>query len=75
MKKVKYLLLIIFILLYTDVKAINNCSNDDMNRLRNLANNIEFKQELVLDNLDEDDKELTDYVDVSYKLSIINSYM
>lgn len=72
MKKIKYILVLVIFCLTFNVKAIDQCTSEEMNRLRNLANQVEFKQEIFFDNLDEEDNGMTDEIMVSYKISMIN---
>ena len=50
MKNIKYLLLIVLLLLSFNVKAKNNCENDEYQRLKDLAKKVEFDYDYKLVN-------------------------
>ena len=42
MKKIRFIFLII-VLTFTNVKAADECTTEEMNRLRKIANDVQFK--------------------------------
>ena len=75
MKKVKYLLPIILLFITINVKAIDKCTTEEMNRLNELAKNVQFKTDYEVTPMettnDKGEKIIND-IDVSYKIQIIN---
>lgn len=57
MKKIKYLIPILIMFIVVNVKAIDACTPEEMNRLRELAKNVQFKTEYELFYSEEDDYE------------------
>ena len=73
MKKIKYLILIVLFLINIDVKAVDSCTTDEMARLKELANNVEFKYDYEIDeDLNAKNQGLDDYLLVEYKLKELN---
>lgn len=78
MKKIKYLLILLLIISFKNVSAIDNCTSSEMTRLRELANNVEIKYEDKVEEIWEvNDENATSEsfvgVNVVYKL-VINNY-
>lgn len=75
MKKVKYLIPMLIFFIVVNVKAIDSCTTEEMNRLKELANNVKFKTDYEINPIeatnDAGEKIIND-VDVSYKIQIIN---
>ena len=69
MKKIISVVSIVFIFFLTlNVYAITECTTEEMNRLKELANNVEFKYDYVILDEFEDKKTL----DVYYTFNIFN---
>lgn len=68
MKRLKIILMIVLFFITTNVFAIDNCTNDEMKRLRELANNVKINYEYTVD--DEIIEEETVYV--HYNIKVIN---
>ncbi len=70
MKYLKICLLTILLFLFTSLKvdAYEACTNSEMERLKELAKNVEFKPSYEIGYVDEDNKS----VEVNYKVEIIN---
>ena len=72
MKKTKKVLLIIIAVItftiYKNVFAIDACTNSEMERLRELANNVEFKTNYDFDIVDKDMKKIY----LNYTIEFIN---
>ena len=68
MKRLKIILMIVLFFITTNVFAINDCTNDEMKRLRELANNVKITYEYTVD--DEIIEEETVYV--HYNIKVIN---
>lgn len=75
MKKIKYILLLFLFIGVLDVYAVDNCTNEEMKRLKDLASNVNFKTEYTVSPReilnDEGVMELVD-VSVNFKIQIIN---
>ena len=73
MRKIKYLLFVMLCCLFTNVKAVDDCTTEEMNRLRELANKVEFKTNYEIKE-NEADKQAgySDYIDVIYTIDVIN---
>ena len=75
MKKIKYLLFVILFCLFTNVKAVDDCTTEEMNRLRELANKVDFKLNYdIKERIEEDENGEKSVVDVwaSYTIQIVN---
>lgn len=72
MKKIKYLLILLLIISFKNVSAIDNCTSSEMTRLRELANNVEIKYEPKIDEIASDDSSTIDTILVSYRLVVSN---
>ncbi len=75
MKKVKYLIPILIFFIVVNVKAIDSCTTEEMNRLKELANNVKFKTDYEINPIEiinDDGKKIINDVNVSYKIKIIN---
>lgn len=73
MKKVKYLLPLLLLFITINVKAIDKCTTEEMNRLKELANKIEIKTNFHIEKIEEDKNAgRSDYLDVFYTIDIIN---
>lgn len=79
MKKVKYIIFLVFIFfVFYEVKAAT-CSNDEIKRLQEVANNVEIKTNYEIKvyekEYEEDDDTDLDFVDAYaiYKINIVNS--
>ncbi len=70
MKKIKKIFLIIIFSICIKVNAAPACTTEEMNRLRTLANNVQFKTNYTIDEIQSGD-DITD-VKVSYKIDVIN---
>lgn len=70
MKKINYILPIIMMFLTINVKAVNQCTSDEMNRLRSLANNVQFKTEYEI--IDGTEDEESGDIFAQYKIKVIN---
>lgn len=68
MKRLKIILMIVLFFITTNVFAINDCTNAEMKRLRELANNVKITYEYTVD--DEIIEEETVYV--HYNIKVIN---
>ena len=69
MKRIfKYLSLIIIFLITSNVYAIDDCSTKEMNRLKELANNVKFTYSYQIE---EESKE-EEFIIVLYKIEVLN---
>ena len=67
----KKIILVFFLLLSfncLDVLAIDKCTTEEMNRLKELAKNVQFKTNYEVKSVDEENK----FVNVSYNIEILN---
>ena len=73
MRKIRYILLVCLFFVFTNVKAIETCSSDELKRLNELASNVEFKYnyEIVDEYITQNELEVN-YATVEYKLNILN---
>ena len=74
MKKIKYLVPILLFCLFINVKAMDECTSGEINRLRELADKVEFKIDYKIIE-DEEYKKMgfDDYFQVLYTINVINS--
>lgn len=75
MKKFKYLFIIVILSTALNVKAVDKCDSNELNRLKELANKVEFK--LSYDKVEYNDEEYIEYygkpyVEVIYKIQLVN---
>ena len=70
MKRIKYLIPILIMFIVVNVKAIDACTPEEMNRLRELANNVQFKTEYELTDEEDDDNDEKTYI--YYAARVIN---
>jgi len=66
MKRIKYVLMFIFLFSVLNVKAIDGCQNDEMTHLRELAGLVEFKTSYEIT------KDLDDVNRAVYSIQVIN---
>ena len=73
MKYIKYLVLIFLFWTFLDVNALDNCTTDEMKRLRELAGNVELKYNYEIDSehvAESADQE--SFVEGVFKIQILN---
>ena len=70
MKKIKYIFPILMFCICLNVKAIDACTTEEMNRLNELAKNVQFKTSYELEPIK--DGENTIDVRVLYKIQLMN---
>ena len=66
MKKLLFAIIIILGLNYLNVDALNECTSTELNRLKEIANNISFKYNYEIDSFD-------NYIETWYYFEIINN--
>ncbi|MBR3660805.1 MAG: hypothetical protein IKN63_02765 [Bacilli bacterium] len=76
MKKIEYILILIIILNVLNVKAIGSCTTDQLNHLKELANNVELKKIIHVDELNQDEEKTDDssnlIKEVYYTIEVVN---
>ena len=73
MKYIKYLLSILIFFICLNVKAIDACTTDEMNRLKELANNIELKYKYEVTNeYKAANSDENDFVEGGFQIEILN---
>ena len=76
MRKIKFIIVFLVFFIFINVKAIDSCTNEELGRLKELANNVEIKYEYELkeyetEYIDESGNSIIDIM-ANYKLNIIN---
>ena len=70
MKKIKYLLVIVLFFICRNAYAIDDCSTSEMQRLKELANNVDIKYETKIEEVM--NQSVVEDILVSYSLKIAN---
>ena len=72
MKKIKYLLPMLLLFITINVKAIDKCTTEEMNRLNELAKNVQFKTDYEIIEVTKDSEDDVKGNFAQYKIQIIN---
>ena len=72
MKKIKIIIFILLFMICLNVKAEGTCSTDELNRLKELANNVEIIKELQVDDSRYDVEKKNGLISAYYKIKITN---
>jgi len=75
MKKIKYLSIMLLMVAFIDVKAIDNCTTVELNRLKELANNVVIEQEYnIIDEeaIQNEDEEVIEGKFAQFHLKVLN---
>ena len=76
MKKIKYILLLSIIFCFINVKAVNKCTMEEINRLNELAKNVQFKTSYEIkpiETTNEAEEKVVVDVEAIYKIQIVNN--